>query len=171
MQFASFDFADPVLDVDGLRLSVQVVTRSNVFGLDPVSTSVRAEDDGIVVRAAGLRAAGGQLAAPGAVIVRAREIRDGGLRIAVKARASDSDPVRCIKLMFRDLTAPLAWVGEHGERAISSFGGSSPTRTGCRHRRLRPRGDARSACASKIACASIAFRAGHRRIGRSPAAA
>jgi hypothetical protein len=35
MQRFSFDFGDPVFDIGGWRLSVQVTTFENTYGLDP----------------------------------------------------------------------------------------------------------------------------------------
>jgi len=122
MQFASFDLHDPVFEAEGLRLSVQVVTRENVYGLDPDHTSARREVEGFVVRAAGLRAGGGEIAAPGAVILRVRPAGPGRVRIELKARTRDGEPVRCVKLLVRDLAAPLALVEESGPRAVGAFG-------------------------------------------------
>jgi hypothetical protein len=122
MHFASFDPKDPVFEVDGLRLSVQVVTRENVYGLDPAHTSARREVEGFVVRAAALRAGGGEIAAPGAVILRARPAGAAGTRLELKARARDGEPVRCVKLLVRGLAAPLALLEERGERPVGALG-------------------------------------------------
>ena len=35
MQQFSFDFSDPVFDIDGWRLSAQVITFENTYGLPP----------------------------------------------------------------------------------------------------------------------------------------
>jgi hypothetical protein len=60
VHFASFDLNDPVFDAFGFPLSVQVVTLSNVYGIDLAQTSARREEDAFVVRAAGLSHAGQQ---------------------------------------------------------------------------------------------------------------
>lgn len=120
MHFASFDLGDPIFDAHGLRLSVQVVTRENVYGLDPAQTSARAEATGFVVRAAGLRSGGGRRSAEGKLVLRVRPEEGGRLRIELKARGPE--PVRCVKVLLRDLEAPLALVEEGGERAVGAFG-------------------------------------------------
>ena len=116
MHFASFDLDDPAFDAHGFTLSLQVVTRENVYGIDPAKTSARMEDGVFVVRAAGLRAAGGQVAAPGAAIVRVTPGKPGQVRVQAKAKAAE--PVRCVKLLVRGLGAPLRLVEESGERAV-----------------------------------------------------
>lgn len=120
VQIASFDLQDPVFEAFGFALSMQIVTRENVYGLDPAQTSAREEKGVLVVRAAGLRAAGGQLSARGAAILRIAPDATGGVRVRMKAKASE--PVRCVKLLVRGLATPLAVVEERGERAIGSGG-------------------------------------------------
>ena len=120
MHFASFDLDDPAFDAHGFTLSLQVVTRENVYGIDPAKTSARMEDGVFVVRAAGLRAAGGQVAAPGAAIVRVTPGKPGQVRVQAKAKAAE--PVRCVKLLVRGLGAPLRLVEESGERAVGPAG-------------------------------------------------
>jgi hypothetical protein len=60
VQFASFDLGDPLFDVFGLRLSAQLVTLENLYGLDPARTEVVRERDAVLVRADGLAWAGQQ---------------------------------------------------------------------------------------------------------------
>lgn len=120
MHFASFDFDDPVFEAHGLRLSLQVVTLSNVYGIDPAQTSARDEDGVFVVRAAGLRAAGGQRKAPGAAILRVRPGKPGQVKVQLKARGPE--PVRCVKLLVRGLPGPLRIVEEGAERTVGPRG-------------------------------------------------
>ena len=121
MQFASFDLGDPVFDCFGRALSVQIVTLENLHGLDPARTEVIREDETIRIRAAGLSAAGQQeRAAGGAELEVARE---GPERLRVRLRAWADAPIRCAKLLVRDLDPALAVVGEDArERAVGSFG-------------------------------------------------
>jgi hypothetical protein len=120
VQFASFDLRDPVFDAFGFRLSLQIVTLENVYGLDPQQTSARHEGRGFAVRAAGLTWAGASERAPGAALIRVVPGGEGAVRVRVKARARA--PVRCVKLLVRDLAPPLAWVEEAGQRAVGPFG-------------------------------------------------
>ncbi len=120
MHFASFDLRDPVFEAHGFSLSLQVVTLDNVYGLDPARTSARMEDGVFVVRAAGLTAAGGQLCAPGAAILRLTPGKPGQVRAALKAKAPE--PVRCLKLLLRGLALPLRRLEDDGERPVGAFG-------------------------------------------------
>lgn len=120
MHFASFDLEDPAFEAHGFTFSVQVVTRENVYGLDPTRTSARMEDGIFVVRSAGLRAAGGQVAASGAAIVRVTPGRPGQVRVHTKARAAE--PVRCVKLVVRGLATPLWRIEDGAERAVGVAG-------------------------------------------------
>ena len=43
MHLFSFDFRDPVLSVGAWKLSFQVITLENVYGLDPDALHVREE--------------------------------------------------------------------------------------------------------------------------------
>jgi len=99
VHFASFDLNAPVFDAFGFPLSVQVVTLSNVYGLDLAQTSARREDDAFVVRAAGLSFAGQQERAAGTVLLRAELEAPGCLRVQLRARAPE--PIRCTKLLWR----------------------------------------------------------------------
>jgi hypothetical protein len=118
MHFASFDLGDPVFDLCGLRVSAQLVTLENLYGVDPAR--VRVEDGRIA--ASGLRFAGGQRHAEGSIELVAEE-REPGL-VALRVRATAPAPIRCAKLVLRDLDpglavstdgAAFAPVGEHGD--------------------------------------------------------
>lgn len=116
MQFASFDLEDPVYEVCGLRLSAQLVTLENLYGIDPAHTRVETRPDGATIRARGLRWAGGREAAEGSLEVRIA--REGPERWRLDARAEGPAPVRCVKLVLRDLD-PLEDVPHHG--ALRSY--------------------------------------------------
>jgi hypothetical protein len=120
VHFASFDLNYPIFDAHDLRLSVQVVARDNVYGVDPAQTSGRLEGDTFVVRSAGLSWAGGTQRADGKVVLRVRLDAPGRVSLRVKARANE--PIRCVKILLRDLPAPLALVEEGGERAVGALG-------------------------------------------------
>jgi hypothetical protein len=122
VQFASFDLRDPLFDAFGLRCSAQLVTLENLYGVDPDRLRVEASDRRVRVLASGLRWAGGRERAEGALEVDASREADGGIRFALRARAAS--PIRCVKLLLRDLDPALAvstdgasfsTVPEHGE--------------------------------------------------------
>lgn len=101
MHFYSFDLKDPVFDLGVARLSVQVVTLENIYGLDP--SSLHVTDDGQVwrLRCDRLRWAGGQQTAPGQVELVARRESPDRLRLTVRAGAPHK--IRAIKIVLRDL--------------------------------------------------------------------
>jgi hypothetical protein len=106
VQFASFDLDDPVFELLGLRLSVQVVALENLYGVDPARARIEPAGAGVALRADGLRFAGGQVRAAGAVELEAVAKEGGGLRLRARARAPA--PIRSVKLLLRDLELPLA---------------------------------------------------------------
>jgi len=122
VQFASFDLGDPVFDVCGLRVSVQLVTLENLYGVAPAGARVEATPAGARVHAHGLRWAGGAEPADGELALAAEREPGGAVRLRVAARAPA--PVRSVKLLLRGLEPALeaspdgaAWaaVGEWGE--------------------------------------------------------
>jgi hypothetical protein len=120
LHFASFDLEDPLYGAYGLRVSLQIVTLENVYGLDPARTSARQEVGDFAVRAAGLACAGQQVKAEGKATLHLREAGSGRLRVTIRARAPE--PIRCVKLLIRDLPAPLRLVLEAGEREVPPSG-------------------------------------------------
>jgi len=120
LHFASFDLEDPLYDAYGLRFSLQIVTLENLYGLDPAKTSARQEVGDFAVRAAGLACAGQQVKAEGKATLHLREAGTGRLRVAIRARAPE--PIRCVKLLIRDLPAPLRLLEEAGEREVPPSG-------------------------------------------------
>ena len=122
MHFASFDFGDPLFDCFGLRLSVQLVTTENLYGIDPDHVRIDREDRRVRILASGLRCAGGQQTAAGSIAIEVED--DGRDRIRMRVSASAGEPIRCTKLLLRDLDPALAVssdgtafapVGDHGE--------------------------------------------------------
>jgi hypothetical protein len=122
MHFASFDSGDPLFDAFGLRLSAQLVTLENLYGIDPAVTRVETSAARVRIVANGLRSAGGQLAAPGSFELIVEEVARDVLRL--RAVATAGAPIRCVKLLLRDLGPSLevstdgagfAPVGAHGD--------------------------------------------------------
>jgi hypothetical protein len=121
MHFASFDLGDPVFDCAGLRVSAQLVTTENLYGVDPDRVRSEAIPGGVRVVASGLRSAGGQLPAPGSLEL---EVREDEECVRLRVRGSAPGRIRCAKLLLRDLDPALAVasdgalfapVGDHGE--------------------------------------------------------
>lgn len=122
MQFASFDLEDPVFSAFGLQLSIQVVTLENLYGLAADRIEVHESADYFELRAERLAWAGQQEQAQGFVELRIDRTPKGELRAVIRAGAPE--PIRCVKLLVRDLDAPVEVapsegkrrvVGEHGE--------------------------------------------------------
>ena len=103
MQRFSFDFADPVFEIGGWRLSLQVTTFENTYGLDPERTSVRREGDGWAMEAEGLTWAGGQIKAEGRAWLRASPT-DEGIEVVAGAEVPE-ERVRSLKVIVRGLEA------------------------------------------------------------------
>ncbi len=121
MQFASFDLEDPIVSALGLRLSVQVVTLENLYGLAADHVVVREGAGTFEMRAERLAWAGQQEQAEGHVELRVDRTPTGSLRAVVRAAAPE--PIRCVKLLVRDLEAPLQIVDADGERrAVGEYG-------------------------------------------------
>jgi hypothetical protein len=112
VQFASFDLDDPVFDALGLRLSVQLVSLENLYGVDPARVQLETDDSTVRIRADGLRWAGGRERAEGRVEVEIERIGAQRWRLAARARAPVS--LRCVKFVLRDLEPPDG-VPSHGE--------------------------------------------------------
>jgi hypothetical protein len=122
MHFASFDLGDPVFDACGLRLSAQVTTLENLYGVDPERVRVETGAGRARIVATGLRSAGGQLRHPGTLELVVEETAPGVVRTRMSAQAPE--PIRCVKLLLRDLDPALATssdgaafapVGDHGD--------------------------------------------------------
>lgn len=114
MQFASFDLDDPVFDVLGLRLSAQIVSLANLYGLDPARTRVEGGDARVRVKSDGLRWAGGREPADGSAEIVVERRGADRWRLAMSARVPEAGPLRCVKLVLRDLEPPQG-LPSHGE--------------------------------------------------------
>lgn len=101
MQFSSFDTHDPILEIDGWKLSFQVITLENVYGLDPNQLSFGIEPNGWRLHAGGLTWAGGQQRATGGLTLSAHRDDAGHLRLQVSAAAEQK--ITTIKIIAREL--------------------------------------------------------------------
>jgi hypothetical protein len=102
MHFASFDTNDPVFDIAGWKLSFQIITLENIYGLSPDETTLTQDSDSWRLECAGLRWGGGQQRANGSAHVEAR--LDGG-RLRLDIRAEASERITAVKVLARDLPA------------------------------------------------------------------
>jgi len=122
MHFASFDLGDPVFECFGLRVSAQLVTIENLYGVDPDRVRIERAERRVRVVAGGLRCAGGQQSAAGSLEL---DVEDaGGDCVRLRVRASAPAKLRCAKVLLRDLDPALAVsadgasftaVADHGE--------------------------------------------------------
>jgi hypothetical protein len=108
MQFWSFDPRDPIFDLDGWRLSVQITTLENTYGLAQEHCAAQRDSDGAswTITCDALSWAGQQQQAAGSCTLHARKDATGQLRISI--RASAPHKIRCIKLIVRDLPEVVA---------------------------------------------------------------
>jgi hypothetical protein len=121
MHFASFDLADPVFECFGRRVSFQLVTLENLYGLDPSRTRVEAGGDAWRLTCERLAWAGQQQRAAGAVEVSVRRV--GRERLCLRMRASAPAEIRCVKWLLRDLAPELAVLrGDGAEAPVAPFG-------------------------------------------------
>jgi len=97
------------------------VTLGNLYGLAADHVEVRSSGDSFEMRAERLAWAGQQEQAHGYVELRVDRTPTGSLRAVVRAGAPE--PVRCVKLLVRDLEAPLEVVAAEGaRRAVGEHG-------------------------------------------------
>jgi hypothetical protein len=102
MHLFSFDFRDPVLSTGAWKLSVQVITLENVYGLDPDTLTRHAHANGETWHCTRLRFAGQQQIAPGSV--RADITRQRGDRLRIQIDAEAPHPIRAVKILMRGLS-------------------------------------------------------------------
>jgi hypothetical protein len=98
----SFEPRDPLFEVEGWRLGVQIITFENIYGLEPEAARVARRDDRTTVTCDGLTWAGGRERCPGSASIEAGST-DDGLEIVVSARHPEK--IRCLKLFFVGLPA------------------------------------------------------------------
>jgi len=95
MQDLSYDNRDPIFEFGALRLSVQVFTFENVYGLDPERCEVQAGEDGFTLACGGLTWAAGRERAPGSVRLK---VSTSGERTTLDLHAASAHTIRCVKL-------------------------------------------------------------------------
>ncbi len=100
MQEFSFDPRDPVFDVSGWHLSLQVISFENTYGI--AGTEVSQSDLETTIRARGLTSAGGQREAAGTATIHAERSADG---LTISISASMREKIRCTKLIVSGLDA------------------------------------------------------------------
>lgn len=101
MQFYSFDSKDPVFEIDGWKLSFQVVTLENTYGLDPEGTTFDDGADSWELDCRRLSWAGQQQKAPGRL--RLRAVRNGEGQIELRIGAEAEHKIRCVKVLVKGL--------------------------------------------------------------------
>jgi hypothetical protein len=94
----SFDFPEPSVAYEGLRLSVIVFTRENAYALDPTRMRAERTPGGMRITAEGLTWAGGQERAPGRVVVDLRT-SDGLTEWDIDASAEH--PIKAVATILR----------------------------------------------------------------------
>jgi hypothetical protein len=95
----SFDFPNPVLDVRGWRIALQVITFENTYGLDAAHIS-RKERSGITnIQCGGLATAAGQKAGGRAWL----QARPRGDSLDLVAGAEHAHKIRCLKVVVSGL--------------------------------------------------------------------
>ncbi len=104
MQLYSYDFRDPVFELAGWKLSFQVITLENVYGLDPAQTTWQAEGERWRLRCSQLSWAGQQQHSPG--ILEALACREDNNRLILDIQAAAAHKIRAVKILLRGL-APL----------------------------------------------------------------
>ncbi|MBZ0300653.1 MAG: hypothetical protein K8J31_12970 [Anaerolineae bacterium] len=100
MHFYSFDSGDPVLAVAGWKLSFQIITLENIYGLAP--DCIRVEDDGARwhLTCPRLSWAGGQRQAPGSVTI---EGDYDAHRLRLRLSATAEEKITAVKVLIRAL--------------------------------------------------------------------
>jgi len=101
MHFYSFDLGDPVFELGRFKVSFQLITLENVYGLDPLHADLLYESDGWRLTCDRLRWAGQQQTAEGSFEAEVREEGPGRLRITTRAAAPH--PLRAVKILLREL--------------------------------------------------------------------
>jgi len=101
MHLYSFDLRDPVFALGPWKLSFQVITLENLYGLDAAHTTLEAVNDGWRLACSRLSWAGQQRHAPGSLEMYAR--REGEDRLLLDIRATAPHKIRAVKVLIRDL--------------------------------------------------------------------
>src|SRR5437016_11105686 len=96
----SFDFPEPSVEFAGMRFSVLVFTRENVYALDATQMTAQATNTGLELTAGGLVWAGGQERAPGRVTARFRTEWDA---ILCEVSAEMDRPIKAVTTVVRGI--------------------------------------------------------------------
>jgi hypothetical protein len=100
MHLYSFDQRDPVFELDRWKLSFQIVTLENLYGLAPDAAEVNDEGDRWSLTCSRLSFAGQQRSAPGTIRV---QVERGTDRLRVQIEATAAHKIRVVKLLIRGL--------------------------------------------------------------------
>ena len=103
MNFYSYDMNDPVFSLYSYKISIQIFTLENIYGLDPDSCTVFQTEERWTLHCDGLTWAGQQERSHGELILDAEKIGDGDRELKVIISAKAPSKIRCIKLLVRDL--------------------------------------------------------------------
>jgi hypothetical protein len=112
MQFFSFDNQDPVFNMDGWKLSFQIITLENTYGLNPTKTSIHQHDGTWNLMCQEFSFAGQQHHRPGRFSVYASKNEQGQLTLKISAKAQHK--IRCVKVLIREL-GPIAVYNSNSE--------------------------------------------------------
>ena len=100
VQQFSYDFGDPVLEANGWRLSCQVITFENTYGLDPQSLRVQHTGEQHRMSAERLMWAGNQEKAEGSATLTAAQTGDG---LELTVSAAHTQRIRTTKIILHGL--------------------------------------------------------------------
>jgi hypothetical protein len=112
LQFWGFDNRDPVLDVGGYRMSFQIFTTDNTYGLAAGKIEQSQEGNRLLIHAGELAWAGQQERAPGTVDV---IVESGGNTLTVSVRGTAKSPIRGSKIILHNLPHKRAGWSMDGE--------------------------------------------------------
>lgn len=121
LQFWGFDNRDPVIDVGPYRMSFQIYTTENTFGMAADRVQRKQQAGGrIEVHASQLAWAGQQERAPGSIDVLAEPDGD---KLSITLRATAKTPIRGSKLILYDLPGDrAAWSMDGVLRRVTKEG-------------------------------------------------
>lgn len=119
MQFYSYDLQDPILNIEGLKVSIQLITKENLYGLPKGGVKATRQGSTWVIKADELSWAGQQRRAPGRVHVEFTPIKNG-FRVVGEARAENT--LRCLKITLHDLPGDVLLDDSGRREAITPSG-------------------------------------------------
>lgn len=101
MHFYSYDQRDPLFDIGSMRLSFQIVTLENLYGLPADSVTLTETAAGWHITAPALSWAGQQQRAAGSFSTEI--VREGAHGLRLRIHASAPHPIRAVKVLIRGL--------------------------------------------------------------------